>query len=417
MRFLMLWCVLLAVPAWSDVGIEVEGLPDGARHESPVPYVELRGYAWTGESPYLDVAIAIDLSRSTLLASGSDVDGDGYVGRLLLEGRRFFSPFYHLEPYDPRALSTDRHDSVAHAELRAARAFVDAADWGRTRVALVSFSRKAKVEAGLGTEREAFLAELERLTRLERRRRREFGGAGTNMGMAMLTAGSLLLEADSAGQPRRREVILLSDGMPDLPDSIRRGARFAAAAATVLTERGVGVNLVPIGLVALVNEPYFEFLDEITGETHTKVLRSGELVERLPELGLHDLAELSVRNRSTDQPGRALRLFADGSFDAVVPLQPGTNEIAIRAVSRDGDTEETVRALHWPANEPRDEAERAARDRALEAFAERLRARTVETGVWKRVERAQDEASQSERTLTLEAEESGGGAEAPGDPP
>ena len=109
--------LLLGTSAAAEVWVEVAQPAADMRFEESVPYIEVRGHAWTGESPFLDVMIAIDLSRSTLVASGSDIDGDGRVGRFRHEAYRFFR-LPCCEIYDPRYLSTDLGDTVAHASWR-----------------------------------------------------------------------------------------------------------------------------------------------------------------------------------------------------------------------------------------------------------------------------------------------------------
>ena len=220
----------------------------------------------------------------------------------------------------------------------------------------------------------------------------------------MATAGDMLLRAQFPGDPpRRKEVLLLSDGLPNLPPG--NGPRRTVATARVLEERGVDVHMFPLGAAAIVNAPFFEFMDEYTGSAHTKVGLAGEVIEKLAELRLDRIVKLEVENRTTGEPGRALRLFADGSFDAVVALAAGPNEIAFRAETKSGSRALQIRTLrHSPETVATSEA--AARQRsAIEAFAERLEQRRAETELLVDLEKAATHAEQLERRLRIEAAE------------
>ena len=58
---------------------------------------------------------------------------------------------------------------------------------------------------------------------------------------------------------------------------------------------------------------------------------------------LDQIGELEVVNTTTGEPAIHSRIGADGSWDAVVPLVPGPNALAIRAFSETG--EEVLREL------------------------------------------------------------------------
>jgi hypothetical protein len=396
-------------PASAQVWLEVEEPADGS--EVLVELVEARGFAWTGRFPHLDVMIAIDLSRSTLVASGSDVDGDGRVGRIQPDGYRFFPRISSgvaglITPrYAPRLLSTDLEDTVARAELVAARRFVESLSRARTRVGILTFAEKPKVRVGLGEGHDAALAEIARLERLERRRARDFGGAGTDLGMALAHAGAALL--DDAWPQARREVVLLTDGIASHP--VEKRARFAAAVAWDLSERGIGVHFVPIGAVALHNAPFFEYVSGLTGDSYTAVPRAGEIVEKLARIRLDRLHEVTIVNLRSGAPARDLRVFADGSFDALVELVPGANEIEFRAIDAEGRCARAVVRLRFDDAPPRTLAAARARGEALEWLAERLEARAAESALIEEIDAARARARDVERRLSVEVEPVSGG--------
>ncbi|HEU4428670.1 MAG TPA: VWA domain-containing protein [Myxococcota bacterium] len=391
---LILWLAPLAAAA--GVFLEVEQ-PAAERTAGTIGWTEVRGYAWTGESPLLDVVIVLDLSRSTLLASGSDVNRNGRVGRISPDAYAIFSGIL-TAPYSPRALSTDLGDTVARAELAAARRFVEASNPSRTRVAIVTFGDIPKLRVPLDAGRDAVLAEIARLERRERTRAREFGGRSNDFARALAFAGAELIYH----RPRsaRREVIALTDGLPDRPVAV--GARQAAAVAWELSDRGVGVHMVPLGIVALRNAPYFEYVAKLTGDSHTAIARSGEVVEKLPEVRLDRLAALEIVNRSTGEAARDLRIFADGSFDALLRLRGGVNEVSFTARAASGETATRTRVLSLDEGPPRSLADAVAAREALERFAERVRVRARESELVAEMELARSRAAEAERTLRIE---------------
>ena len=87
---------------------------------------------------------------------------------------------------------------------------------------------------------------------------------------------------------------------------------------------------------------------------------------------------LRVVNETTGAAARALRSFPDGSFDAFVPLAPGSNRIAVRVTTTDGGRAEDRRSV------TRTGAAGVAGERALLL---ELQRRTRETEVWAEMER------------------------------
>jgi hypothetical protein len=120
-----------------------------------------------------------------------------------------------------------------------------------------------------------------------------------------------------------------------------------------------------------------------------------QLVSELRELNLADVSRVAIRNVTTDTPARALRLFPDGSFDALVTLVEGPNLLRIEAFGLDGSglrVERNVLRLEGSAAD--DEA------RQGRALLDALRQRTAEMEAWAEVERRRLE---QRRSLTIEA--------------
>ena len=89
-----------------------------------------------------DVVLVIDVSGSTKVASGVDVDGDGEVG---------IDPHFELLPpgtYSPDIRNTDPQDSILAAEIAAAEALLATLDSDRVRVGVISFSGEMNPNTG-----------------------------------------------------------------------------------------------------------------------------------------------------------------------------------------------------------------------------------------------------------------------------
>jgi hypothetical protein len=90
----------------------------------------------------------------------------------------------------------------------------------------------------------------------------------------------------------------------------------------------------------------------ITAGLFTAVRDPGSLVRFVETVSFANIAELGVVNTSTGQGAYQVRVHADGSWDALLPLEPGDNRIEVRARSVDG-AEAVARALvqHTPGAE------------------------------------------------------------------
>jgi len=361
--------------------------PAEAESASRLGLVEVRGHAAKRGLRPQDFVIVIDVSDSTLLPSGWDVDGDGPRGRTdpaLLErlGARSDTP----PGLVARLSETDFDDSVLAAELAAADALIDRLDLDRYRVALVAFSDQAKVLAPLGSSRERLSAALAGL-------REDFPSylRGTNFGDAV-TAAQLALAPPDGMPPqdgRERSILFLSDGEPTLPphgDNARHHALWAARAAAAVGIRIHAFELresehaSPAGNV-------FAKMAEVSGGHYERLLQPGDAIARLRRTDLVGLADLRVVNDTTGQAARALRTFPDGSFDAFVELAPGRNRIRFEAAATDSTRAAAERIVDYDASPPRDAADARARRQESEGLLEQLKQRTAETEAWAQMER------------------------------
>jgi hypothetical protein len=141
-----------------------------------------------------------------------------------------------------------------------------------------------------------------------------------------------------------------------------------------------------------------EVLAEMAGWTEGRAERvehPEQLVSELRELNLGDVSRVAIANVTTGSSARALRLFPDGSFDALVTLAEGPNLLRIEAFGHDG------RGLAVERNVVR-LAGAAAGDEVAEgqALLDALRQRTAEMEAWAEVERRRQEQRRSLRIET-----------------
>jgi hypothetical protein len=368
--------------------------PAAAESESRLPMLELRGHAGARPPRGQDVVVAIDLSDSTTAGSGHDLDGDGPEGRTSAERLAAIAARSGNDPVVVKPLADlDLEDSVLFAELLAAEALIDRLDPRSFRVGLVAFSDKAQVVAPLGSRPAALRAAIEGL---RRDFWRELGG--TNLGQAVQVSLAELLPqvspelpaADGAGaaprEGRDRTILLLSDGAPTRPVPEHRAQQAAIEAAQDAALAGVRVFTFALGSEAEPALDVYRAMAATAGGRFERIARPGDAIARLRQVDLADLKQLRVENLTSGQPGRALRTFPDGGFDAFVPLAVGPNRLRVTAVSEGGTQATLERVVHYRpgAAGDADAPALAAQQRAL---LDELRRRTREMELWAEVER------------------------------
>ncbi len=242
----------------------------GAGLSTDLGWLEVKGHAGLWEAALQDIAIALDVSNSTLDASGVDVDGDGRLGRTQQPGLIA----------NPLGASSDRGDSIVRAEIAAARALVAELDARTTRVALVLFTATARVATPLGppSEVEAAL----------RRQHVRYDPTGTSFAAALDVAFQALIAGSDPERRSQRTILILSDGEPTAP-SEARARHEAIEAADRLAELGVRVHAFALGEKA---RDKSDTLRELTDRTGGRF----EVAE--------DSAGLLPARRAAHRPGR-----------------------------------------------------------------------------------------------------------------
>jgi hypothetical protein len=302
-----------------------------------LPLVEVRGFVGTGTPPASNVVVLIDLSRSTLLPSGFDVDLDGEIGEPKKKSRG--------SRYSTNHYSTDPDDTIARANLLAAEMLIRDLARSEVRVGLVAFARRARIYADLGPAPYA----LDALLRLEVDV--QSNNAQTDLARGLRKALQVLAGA-SLESYRDSRIVIFSDGDPTYPNPLRarRGARRAAQDAA---ESGVQIHALQLGAegdLGVLSE-----LAQRTGGRFVSAQQRHDYAELLPiEAALRDVL---LVNLTADTPGRLVRVFPDGSFDGYLDLVRGRNEIQVSATLNDGETVSALRALHFDPRAARDVVE------------------------------------------------------------
>ena len=370
---------------WLNLAVPSEG----AEISSFVDFIELRGEAGREgreRGPH-DIVLAIDASPSAFFAAGADLDEDGVTGEMVARHYRDFEST-HFSRW-----TTDSDDTVFEAELRAARALIDRLDSDNVRLGLVTVSGRPELYAPVGSldAARAALAEIS-IPRLR---------YNTDLARAIDTAVAALAFAEARpGAAPRRTLILLSDGRDTVnPPTGERGQGWLAdVAGRALAER-VHVLAVGLGPDERQNSELLRELARRTNGRFWALEESAALADYLPQLSLVGLKSIGIRNLTSGETGRAVRLFPDGSFDAYLRLSPGENHLRVTARMHDGRETRMDRRVFYEKPE-RPTAEDQARANAL---LQSLRQRTLET------ERAtavrQRGAFDRDRDLEIEPEE------------
>jgi hypothetical protein len=305
-------------------------------------FVAGRALALRGEMRRFDIIIVIDTSGSTNDPTGVDVDGDGVVG-MHLPG---------VNPSSPNFGSTDPGDSILAAEVAAAEKLLGGLDPRSTRVGLVTFAGELVVARpgflDLARVQRAALAEEPLTSDYKRLHRaltevRERGARGmTHMAAGIDQASVELLGLTgslSRADPDSEKIVLFfTDGVPTLPhwDSESGNVEAVLQSAQRARRAGVRIHSFAIGPEALEGPISTVEMAAITDGLFTPVRHPGRLVRFIEGASFANIAEVKVRNISSGESAFQARVHADGSWEALVPLQEGENRLEVLARSSDG---------------------------------------------------------------------------------
>ena len=247
-----------------------------------------------------------------------------------------------------------------------------------TRVALVAFGDKGELVAPITATR----PELEKALATLDHKHGWYGG--TNYAAALETATSAL---QTRPRTRRSSASAASCSCPTAtrpcrspsPSRPSRRSRRPSARAA----QGDHLHSFALGPEAVRGRDILSLMSKLADGTLTEIERPGDVLFHLPSVELSEIAEVKLENATTKQPGRAVRVLADGTFDGFVPLEPGRNQIQVTAIGIGGGRlEETRTVFYEPApgmsEQVADRGVAAARAAAAAHHRGRARARDPE---------------------------------------
>lgn len=387
---LLMAVIFSALPARGGdekIWLEVQTPEPGTVVTGPIGMLEVEGWASASSEDRHELIVAIDVSRSTGLPSGVDVNANGRIGRTLRSNR---DP---LRGPNPRRRCSDPGDTVLAAEIAGARYLIEHLDPKRTRVGVVIFSGGARVIAPLDSSRDEIGAALDKVAA------DTIPYGTTNIAAALRTATRAVLAGTPLpGAEPHRSLILLSDGTPVGWKPIEESAAEIVDAALETAEMGVRIHTFAIGVEIMEGTDVYASISAQSGGYFVAIQKPADIGLRLSRLNLTRRTEVALANATTGEPGRATRLFPDGSFDGVVSLAPGENRISVAANAPGGTPQIAERVVFFERRVPRDAAEfQAAREKLA-----RLRRRTTETELTLEIERSRNAEQNKDLDLLLD---------------
>ena len=378
---------LLSVPISAGaeaVWAELDSPHQGQVVREPVGLVEVRGWAGTGQRGSHDVVIVLDRTASTFEPAGVDVDGDGTIGRRVLIG--------NVGGHRGLEVISDPDDTIASAQLVAARRLIERLDPKTTRMGLVTFARTEKVLARIGTPMDQLLAALDGLST------RPVPG-GTYFYGAIIAAIKVFEQAaPTNGEFRHRSIIFLSDGLPNRPAPRAAAEKAAVRASQHAANARIRIYSFALGPEVASHPDVFLRMAKVNGGELLIVENPGGIMDFVPHMSLTALEGISIDNLSSSRSARAVRLFPDGTFDGYVPLIPGENLLRVTVRGEAGGTRTIDRRVHFektPSNT------REGQQRLAELLKE-LQIRTLETQLAEEARRKREYVVERQLEITIE---------------
>jgi hypothetical protein len=385
-------------------------------------FVAGRARAHQGKLRRFDVVMVLDTSRSTIDPSGTDIDGDGRVGRQRLG--RLGSIF--------NSGGTDPGDSILAAEVAAARTLLNGLDSRSTRVGLVTF---AGYPPGYGRGAQPAYT-LEPLTddfgRIEHSLDFVLGQApegSTHMAAGVDQATIELLglrgSASRTDPDSDKIVFFFTDGQPTLPygpEAQSDNVRAVLRAANRAGRGNIRIHSFAIGPDALEGPIAVVEMASRTDGYFTPVRHPGDLINVVEEVNFANLDSMALFNKTLDKPAKYFNSTADGTWAGLVPMREGKNELRawaradngaeidqLRTVKMDGKTKESPPIPKQLAVRRNRLLEECLRDTkrlrltAEEEAAEKVR-RDLKIEIEKERQRARERADQQRKELELEGD-------------
>lgn len=330
-------CLCPSYPSGAEEArVSIDFPPNGSAWDRPCSTALVSGSlraAETGREPLYDVALVIDTSGSTILPSGSDIDGDGIIGEIPKSPN---NPSLSVMPP-----STDPDDSVLAAEVAGARRLLRLLHPATTQVALIQFG--GDILPGGHSDPAVPDASLEQPLTQDYGRVRESldrllakgPSGGTNVAAGVRAGIEEVMGLNpQGGRPRpgsKKLILFLTDGAPSFPvgtlETDSEDKILAISAADIAREAGIGLALYVIGSYALSSPATMKEMARITQGRYIPVSDPGRIVTVLEETKFLDLSALQVANVTLNLPATRILLTPEGYYIAEVPIRQGINRI------------------------------------------------------------------------------------------
>jgi len=406
----------------SSVRIDIEYPPAGSVVGGSACGVFVAGKAQSssGALRRFDVIMVLDTSRSTVDPTGTDINGNGVVGRMRLGGLGTIFG----------GGSTDPGDSILAAEVAGAKRLLQGLDPRSTRVGIVAFagdlpgsgrrSRPAYTLVALTDDHDRVVAALDEILATEPE-----GNTHMAAGVDQATIELLGVRGSvSRPDPQAEKIVFFfTDGQPTLPygpeaesDNVRAVLRAANRAARA----NIRIHSFAIGPDALEGPIATVEMASRTEGFFTPVRHPADLVNAVEDVNIANLESVDLTNKTTKQPARYLRATADGSWAGFIDLAKGGNRLRVDALADDGargGREMDVRFDADAKSPPVPKELAARRNRLLEEClrdlkrlrltAEQQRAeevrRELQIEIGRERDKAKQQADQQRKELELEA--------------
>jgi hypothetical protein len=405
------------------VHIDIEYPPAGATVGGSACGVFVAGQAQAsrGELRRFDVVMVLDTSRSTIDPAGTDINGNGVVGRQRLGGLGTIFG----------SGSTDPGDSILAAEIAGARHLLRGLDPRSTRVGLVSFagdvpgtsqrSKPAYTLVALTDEYERIEAGLDEILATEPEGNTHMA-AGVDQATIELAG---LRGAVSRPGPEQAEkiVFFFTDGQPTLPygpEAEADNVRAVLRAANRARRASIRIHSFAVGPEALEGPIATVEMASRTDGFFTPVRHPGDLVDAVEDVNIANLESVDLKNRTNGKGTRYFRATSDGSWAGFIDLEAGKNTLQAHALADDGATGDKSLDVKLVANAdsppiPKELA--ARRNHLLEECLRDLKRRRVtaeqeaadkvrrelQLDIEKERQKAREQADQQRKELDLEA--------------
>jgi hypothetical protein len=181
----------------------------------------------------------------------------------------------------------------------------------------------------------------------------------------------------------RRVIMFLTDGQPTLPleNSQLQNAKMAIQQAVRSAKFDIRIDTFAIGEEALSEPVVVVEMARVSNGVFTPVRNPKDLRAIFEDVSFSSIEKLEVRNKTTGKMAEYVVPNPDGTFSALLPMNPGKNTVEVYARSTDGTDgrrEVTVSFLPGASTQELSPRQVAQRNRLLENRLLDLQRRNVE---------------------------------------